>query len=97
MDLRWTYVFSDNKKEVIVEDSANIQEINLKIDGMTCDACQKHVNHAVNELLGIVAVKTSYIDGNTIIEFDNTQTNMDEIEKAINSTGYTVTKKEENE
>jgi len=89
--------FSDNKKEVIVEDSANIQEINLKIDGMTCDACQNHVNHTINELLGIVAVKTSYTDGNTIIEFDNTQTNMDEIEKAINSTGYTVTKKEENE
>jgi mercuric ion transport protein len=89
--------FRDNQKEVVVVDNSNIQKIEVSIKGMTCDACQNHVNHAVNELPGIVAVKTSYTDGNTIIEFDNTQANMDEIEKAINSTGYTVTKKEENE
>tara|TARA_R110002050_G_scaffold194902_3_gene329733 strand:- start:5871 stop:6539 length:669 start_codon:yes stop_codon:yes gene_type:complete len=82
--------FSDNKKEVIVVDKSSIQKINVKIEGMTCDACQNHVNHAVNELSGIVAINTSYAEGNAIVEFDNTQTNILEIEEAVNSTGYKV-------
>lgn len=82
--------FGDNKKEVIVVDKSNIQKIDIKIEGMTCDACQNHVNHAVNELPGIIDVKTSYSEGNAVVEFDTTQTNILEIEKAINSTGYKV-------
>ena len=71
-------------------DKNDIQKINFKIDGMTCDACQNHVNHAVNELPGIIDVKTSYSEGNAVVEFDTTQINIMEIEKAINSTGYKV-------
>jgi len=82
--------FGDNKKEVIVVDKNNIQKIDFKIDGMTCDACQNHVDHVVNELPGIIDVKTSYLEGNSRVEFDATQTNIPEIEKAINSTGYKV-------
>jgi copper chaperone CopZ len=37
--------------------------------------------------------KTSYKNGNAIIEYDQTKTNELEIEKAINSTGYKVTDK----
>ena len=85
--------FGDNKKEVIVVDKNDIQKINFKIDGMTCDACQNHVNHAVNELPGIIDVKTSYSEGNAVVEFDTTQINIMEIEKAINSTGYKVVDK----
>ena len=82
--------FGDNKKEVIVVDKNNIQKTNFTIDGMTCDACQNHVNHAVNELPGIIDVKSSYSEGNAVVEFDTTQTNILEIEEAINSTGYKV-------
>ena len=82
--------FGDNKKEVIVVDKNDIQKINFKIDGMTCDACQNNVNNAVNELPGIIDVKTSYSEGNAVVEFDTTQINIMEIEKAINSTGYKV-------
>ncbi|PHR47984.1 MAG: heavy metal transporter [Fluviicola sp.] len=82
--------FGDNKKEVTVADKNNIQKINFKVDGMTCDACQNHVNHAVNELPGIIDVKSSYSEGNAVIEFDSTQTSILEIEKAINGTGYRV-------
>jgi len=88
--------FSDNKKEVIVVDKNNIQKINIKIEGMTCDACQHHVNGAVNALPGIVNVNSSYEKGNAEVEFDNTQTNIAEIEKAINSTGYKVTETQNN-
>ncbi|WP_444545772.1 hypothetical protein [Yeosuana aromativorans] len=40
--------------------------------------------------------KASYEDRKAIIDFDKTKTNESEIEKAINSTGYMVTSKNEN-
>ena len=82
--------FSDNKKEVVVPDNSSVQKIDVKIESMTCDACQHHVNSAVNALPGIINVSSSYEKGNAIVEFDNTKTNIAEIEKAVNSTGYTV-------
>ena len=80
----------DNKKEVVVADNSSVQKIKVKIEGMTCDACQDHVNHAINELNGILGINTSYANGNAIVEFDNTQTSIKEIETAVNSTGYTA-------
>jgi copper chaperone CopZ len=82
--------YSDNKKEVIVSDQSNVETIEIKIDGMTCNACQEHVDHAVNELNGIISINTSYSKANTIVEFDSEQTSQEKIEKAVNSTGYTV-------
>ena len=79
--------FSDNKKEVVVPDNSSVQKIDVKIESM---ACQHHVNSAVNALPGIINVSSSYEKGNAIVEFDNTKTNIAEIEKAVNSTGYTV-------
>lgn len=81
-------IFPDNKKEVVVDNDANIKKVEIQIEGMTCDACQNHVDFAVNELNGIVSVKTSYEKKNTVIEFDTTQTSIVEINQAINSTGY---------
>lgn len=82
--------FSNNQKEVLFVDASNIETVDVSIEGMTCDACQHHVNSAVNELPGIVRVNTSYADGNAIVEFDRTKTSENEIEEAINGTGYTV-------
>jgi copper chaperone CopZ len=46
----------------------------------------------VNRLTGIINSTPSYKNKNIIIEFDNSKTNIAEIEKVINSTGYSVTK-----
>jgi mercuric ion transport protein len=83
-------------KQIIIVDKLDISTTEFKISGMTCASCEEHVNHEVNKLSGIVNSKASYEDGNAIIKFDKTKTNENEIEKAINSTGYTVTAKKEN-
>ncbi len=83
--------FSDNSK-VVVAKQENTQKVEVQIEGMTCDACQNHVDHAVNELDGIVSIETSYPNGNSIIRFDKTQTNQEEIKKAVESTGYKATR-----
>jgi copper chaperone CopZ len=55
---------------------------------MTCSGCEHHIKTEVSKLKGIIEVVVSYEKGNAIVKFDNKQTSIAEIEKAINSTGY---------
>lgn len=82
--------YGDNKKLVIVDAKSKIKKMTVGIKGMTCTSCEEHIDHAVNELNGILNVHSSYKDGTSEIEFDNSKTTVDEIEKAINKTGYEV-------
>lgn len=88
--------YSNTEKQIIVVDKSDIKTTEFKISGMTCASCEEHVIHEVNKLNGIVNSKTSYENGNAIIEFDETKTNEIEIEKTINSIGYNVTGNKEN-
>jgi copper chaperone CopZ len=88
--------YPKTEKQIMIVDKSDISSTEFKISGMTCKSCEEHVNHEVNKLNGIVNSKASYENGNAIIEFDQTKTNENEIEKAINSTGYKVTDKKEN-
>jgi len=85
--------YTNAEKQAIVVDKSNIKRTEFKISGMTCASCEEHVNHEVDKIIGIVNSNASYENGNAIVEFDKTKTNETEIEKAINSTGYTVTDK----
>ena len=85
--------YPDNKKEVVIVNQSNIQTVNFDVKGMTCASCEQHVTHAVNELEGIVNVATSFEKANAKVEFDNSKTTKEDIEKAINSTGYKVINK----
>lgn len=89
--------YPDNKKEVVIVNQSNIQTVNFDVKGMTCASCEEHVKHAVNELEGIVNINASYEKANAEVEFDNTKTTKEDIEKAINSTGYKVINKEKDE
>ena len=87
--------YPKTEKQVIVVDNSNVQTVEFTISGMTCASCEEHVNHEVNKLSGIIKSSTSYENGNAIVEFDNSKTNITDIEKAINGTGYSVTDKKE--
>lgn len=87
--------YPKTEKQIIVVDKSNVQTVEFSISGMTCAGCEEHVNHEVNKLSGIIKSTVSYENGNAIVEFDNSKTNIAEIEKAINGTGYSVTDKKE--
>jgi copper chaperone CopZ len=92
----YTSVFyPQTEKQIIVVDKSNIQEVEFTVSGMTCTGCEEHINHEVNKLTGIISSNVSYENGKAVVEFDNSKTNITEIEKAINSTGYSVTDKKE--
>lgn len=83
--------YPKSDKQVIVVSSKNIQEVKLKVSGMTCASCEEHVKNEVNKLPGIVNVSANSKEGNAFIKFDNSKTNKEAIIKAINHIGYTVT------
>ena len=87
--------YPKTEKQVIVVDKSNVQTVEFTISGMTCASCEEHVNHEVNKLSGIIKSTASFENENAIVEFDNSKTNIAEIEKAINGTGYSVTDKKE--
>ena len=88
--------YPKTEKQIIMVDKSNIQKVEFTIKGMTCASCEEHVNHDINKLKGILSSSTSYKNGNAIVKFDRSKTNISEIEKTINSTGYSVTDKKEN-
>lgn len=87
--------YPKTEKQIIVVDKSNVQTVEFSIVGMTCASCEGHVNHEVNKLSGIIKSTASYEKGNAIIEFDNSKTNIAEIEKALYGTGYKVIGKKE--
>ncbi|MBE2188856.1 MAG: mercuric transport protein MerTP, partial [Candidatus Kapabacteria bacterium] len=87
--------FPNNEKQIIIIDKSNFQTAEFTINGMTCEGCEEEVKHEVNKLNGIVKADVSYQNGNAQIQFDKSKTKINEIENAINSTGYSVTDKKE--
>lgn len=84
--------YPNTKKEVVIVNASNIKTVEFDIVGMTCSSCAETVNFEVNKLEGIINSNASYENSNAIIEFDISKTTKEEIERAINSTGYTVPK-----
>jgi copper chaperone CopZ/positive regulator of sigma E activity len=92
----YSNIFSrKTEKQSILVEKSNVQKVEFTVSGMTCVSCEEHVNHKVNTLLGILSSNASYQNGTAVVEFDNSKINITEIEKAINSTGYSVTDKKE--
>jgi len=88
--------YPDNKKEIVIINQSDIQTVNFGVQGMTCASCEESIKHAINELDGIVSVTPSFEKENTEVKFDKTKISKEDIEEAINSTGYKVNEKKEN-
>lgn len=63
----------------------------LKIEGMHCSACCLSIDMDLEDLEGIVSVKTSYAKAETEIEFDPTKLDEEQILKTIKKSGYEAT------
>jgi Cd2+/Zn2+-exporting ATPase len=65
---------------------------NLEVVGMDCADCAPHVEKAVNQVQGIKLAQVNFISGNLKIEYDDQLTNLQDVEKAIKSAGYSLKK-----
>ena len=75
----------------LVQTKGKAQTAEFKITGMTCNACSSKVTKAVNTVPGIVNAEVSHENGNAIVKFDKSKTSVEELKKAIASSGFKVT------
>jgi copper chaperone CopZ len=87
--------FQKTKKSTIVAEKTNLSSAEFTISGMTCSGCEEHVNQKANNLTGIIHIAVSCKKGNAIVTYDNTKVTIEQIEQAIEKTGYSVTAKKE--
>ena len=81
---------NQERQAISTIDKSQLQTVEFEVIGMTCGGCEAHVEHAVGELQGIVEVEASYEDEITIVKFDGSKTNPDQIKQAIETTKYEV-------
>ena len=79
------------QKDTVAVNSEDVEKVQLTISGMTCEACENHVSHALGQVVGFVSSTVSYDDESGTIEYDKSLTTIDDLVDAVNSTGYEVT------
>ncbi|MFT8320625.1 MAG: copper chaperone CopZ [Bacillus sp. (in: firmicutes)] len=67
-----------------------MEQITLKVDGMSCGHCVKAVESSVGELSGVSTVKVNLEEGLVDVAFDEKEVNLDAIKETIDEQGYDV-------
>ena len=60
------------------------------VDGMTCAACQAHVDRAVSKLDGVQSVAVNLLAGSMMVDYDPAQVSPDDICTAVDRAGYSA-------
>lgn len=81
---------SPKQKPADKEKTPLMVEIELKVEGMTCDHCEASISTGVNLLAGIDSISANHEDSTAFVRFDSTKTNLKEISEAIALRGYVV-------
>ena len=83
------------QKDELKQMTGNEQYLNqtiFQIKGMSCAACEGHVNHALQQRKGVQHVTTSFEKGESIVKFDSTKVSLQQLAATIEKeTGYKVT------
>ncbi|HHU20343.1 MAG TPA: heavy-metal-associated domain-containing protein [Bacilli bacterium] len=65
-----------------------MEKVKLKVTGMTCNNCLKHVETALAELEGVESVKVNLKKGIANVKFDETIQEVDDLTTAVDQAGY---------
>ena len=60
------------------------------VGGMTCAACQAHVDRAVSKLDGVESVAVNLLAGSMMVDYDPAQVTPDDICTAVDRAGYSA-------
>ena len=60
------------------------------VGGMTCAACQAHVDRAVSKLDGVKSVAVNLLAGSMMVDYDPAQVSPDDICTAVDHAGYSA-------
>ena len=76
-----------NKQEA-AKDPGELSLIEVKIEGMTCTACEQTIQRRVGKLEGIKSVTATFADGRAVIEYYPGTVDTLKMKEAIAGSGY---------
>lgn len=83
--------FQKSSAKHVLENSPTVLQTVLHIQGMSCAACEGHVNKALQKEKGIKEVTTSYVKGESLVKYDSSLITLSQIAAAVEiETGYKV-------
>jgi len=68
-------------------------EMNLKIEGMTCDECEASIAKGVNAIAGIDSISANHEDSTAFVRYNASETDLTKITAAIEERGFEVASK----
>lgn len=70
--------------------AAKLIKRTLKLDGLTCTACETKIEHKLKKLQGVVEADVSYVTSILYLTYDESKINLNDIIKTIEKLDYTV-------
>ncbi len=68
----------------------NIKQLDLQVQGITCDACANHIQQETTNMNGVLSTKASYPESTVTITYDSNTIEPTQIITTIERIGYTV-------
>ena len=65
-----------------------MKKLKFDVTGMTCSACQSHVEKAVRSVSGVSEVNVNLLQNSMQVEFDDRVTGVSQIISAVENAGY---------
>jgi copper chaperone len=67
------------------------EETTLKVEGMTCRSCVRHVDGALREVEGVCEVNVQFERGQVVVRHDSEAANVNALVEALRDAGYEAT------
>lgn len=67
---------------------SNLETVTVRVEGMDCASCEVPIKAALGRLPGVREAVVSYGRGDARVEYDPRRTNVEQIRRAIDATGY---------
>lgn len=67
-----------------------MKSVTLKIFGMTCKHCVRHVTTALEEVDGVTEVTVSLETNSATLVYDEDKVSMEDLAEAVQEAGYSV-------
>jgi copper chaperone len=64
------------------------EETTLKVEGMSCPSCVRHIDGALRELKGVREVSVQFERGQVLVRHDREAANVNELVEALRNAGY---------
>ena len=83
---------SDKPTGVVTAEAGPVKQVVLPVEGMTCASCAVSIKMVLKDLDGVKETKVDVAKGEATVIYTEGRVTVDQMVKAINSTGFTARK-----